>query len=99
MVTRTRRTIEERISEAQAKLKTLEKMKSAREEKTKALKANKNVLTKESVGVVELLNQIDAVANQNGVKVADVIKAVAKIKRTGLIIEHKSTRFDDVMSM
>jgi predicted Rossmann fold nucleotide-binding protein DprA/Smf involved in DNA uptake len=99
MITRTRRTIEERIAEAQTKLKKLEEMKNAREERAKAVKAKKNVLTKESVGVLELLTQIDAVANQHGVKVADVIKAVAKFKRTGLIIEHKSTRFDDVMGI
>lgn len=93
MATRAKRTIDERIAEAQAKLESLQK------QKLNSVKAKKLKLTKESVGVAELLNQIDSVAKQNGVNVADVIKAVAKLKRTGLVIEHKSTRFDDVMSL
>jgi hypothetical protein len=95
MVTSTKRTIEERITETQAKLKSLQN----EVKKIKSAKGKKLVLTKESAGVAELLNQIDLVTKQNGVKVADVIKAVAKFKRTGLVIEHKSTRFDDVMSL
>ena len=95
MVTRAKRTIEERIAETQAKLKSLQ----AEEKKLKSAKAKKLVLTKESAGVAELLKQIDSVAKQNGVKAVDVIKAVAKLKRTGLVIEHRSTRFDDVMSL
>lgn len=92
MVTRAKRTIEERIAETQAKLKSLQNEK-------KIISAKAKKLTKESAGVAELLNQIDSVAKQNGVKVADVIKAVAKLKRTGLVIEHQSTRFDDVMPL
>ncbi len=93
MATRTRRTIEERIAETEAKLKALQ------EEGRKIKAAKKLGLTKDSAGVAELLKQIDSVAKQNGVKAADVIKAVAKLKRTGLVIEHKSTRFDDVMAL
>lgn len=93
MVARTKRTIEERIAETEVKLKALQ------EEERKIKVAKKSVLTKESAGVAELLNQIDSVAKQNGVKTVDVIKAVAKLKRTGLVIEHRSTRFDDVMAL
>jgi len=95
MVTRTRRTIEEQIAEAQAKLKALQEQ----GKKIKEAKSKRFVLNKDSAGVAELLNQIDSVAKQNGVKAADVIKAVAKLKRTGLLIEHRSTRFDNVMAL
>ena len=99
MATRTRRSIEDRIAETQAKLKALEEKKKAMEEKRKSAKTMKLVLTKDSPGITELLNHIDSTAKQNGVKVADIIKAVAKLKRTGLVIEHRSTRFDDVMGL
>lgn len=93
MVSRVKPTIEDRIADTQAKLKSLQNERK----KLQAAKAKK--LTKASIGVADLLRQIDSVAKQNHVKVADVIKLVAKLKRTGLLIEHKSTRYDDVMSL
>lgn len=92
MVTRAKRTIEDRIADTQAKLKLLQS-----EKKLELTKAKK--LTRASAGMAELLKQIDSVAKHNNVKAADVIKLAAKLKRTGLVIEHKSTRFDEVMSL
>lgn len=48
-------------------------------------------LSSESKGMQELLAAVQSVADQNKVAVAEVIKAVAKLKRTGLKIE-KSVR-------
>ena len=93
MVTRAKRTIEDRIADTQAKLKLLQSEKK----KLELTKAKK--LTRASAGMAELLKQIDSVAKHNTVKAADVIKLAAKLKRTGLVIEHKSTRFDEVMSL
>jgi hypothetical protein len=44
-------------------------------------------LSSESTGMQELLTAVQYVADQNKVAVAEVIKAVAKLKRTGLNIE------------
>lgn len=44
-------------------------------------------LTGESKGMQALLTAVQSVAEQNKVAVAEVIKAVAKLKRTGLKIE------------
>ncbi|MGO9444002.1 MAG: hypothetical protein ACLPXB_04400 [Thiobacillaceae bacterium] len=44
-------------------------------------------LTGESKGMQELLASVQNVADDNKVSVADVIRAVAKLKRTGLKIE------------
>ena len=48
-------------------------------------------LSSESKGMQALLTAVQSVADQNNVAVAEVIKAVAKLKRTGLKIE-KATR-------
>jgi hypothetical protein len=48
-------------------------------------------LNAESKGMPALLTAVQSVADQNNVAVAEVIKAVAKLKRTGLKIE-KATR-------
>jgi len=48
-------------------------------------------LSKESPGMEALLDVVQTVADNNNVAVAEVIKAVAKLKRTGLKIE-KATR-------
>ena len=48
-------------------------------------------LSKDSPGMSALLDVVQTVADTNKVAVAEVIKAVAKLKRTGLKIE-KSTR-------
>lgn len=97
MTIRQKRTIDQRIAEAQAKLKALEEKKKAKEEKV--LKTKKVILTKDSAGMPELLSQIQEVANANKMKVAEVVMAISRIKRTGLIFRHRSTNFDDVMGM
>jgi len=48
-------------------------------------------LSKDSPGMEALLDVVQTVADNNKVAVAEVIKAVAKLKRTGLKIE-KATR-------
>ena len=93
MVSRAKRTIEDRIADTQAKLKSLQN------EKKKLQSAKAKKLTKSSAGVAELLKQIDLVARQNNVKAAAVIELAARLKRTGLVIEHASTKYDDVMSL
>lgn len=85
MVTkRTKKTKEELLQEAEAKVKSIK-------QQIKAEKLKQNAaLTSESAGMAEAVTAIEAAAKMNKVKVADVIKAIAKIKRTGLKIE--STR-------
>ncbi len=48
-------------------------------------------LSKDSPGMSALLDVVQTVADTNKVAVAEVIKAIAKLKRTGLKIE-KATR-------
>lgn len=48
-------------------------------------------LDKDSAGMPALLDAVQSTADLNNVAVADVIKAVAKLKRTGLKIE-KATK-------
>ena len=48
-------------------------------------------LSKDSPGMEALLDVVQTVADNNNVAVSEVIKAVAKLKRTGLKIE-KATR-------
>jgi hypothetical protein len=76
----TRKTLEEMIADTKAKLKELEA-------KSKAKGKNKTTeLTKDSDGMVALIAAIDAVATTHKITVPEVVKAVARIKRTGLII-------------
>lgn len=84
MAQRKRRTIEERIADAQEKLKHLIAIKESGSANSKPL------LTKESPGMSEFLQQLDVVINENKVKAAEVILLVAKIKRTGLKLTKKS---------
>ena len=60
-------------------------------EKKAKLLAKPAGLSADSAGMADLLAAVQAVADSNNVAVADVIKAVAKLKRTGLKIE-KATR-------
>lgn len=79
---RTRRTIDDRIAELQAKIKVLEEKKKANE--MKKIKAQKVKLTRDTEGMSDLLAWVDQIAAQNNVRAADVVMAVAKLKRTGL---------------
>ena len=80
----TKKTIQERIAAAEArKIKADEAI-----AKLKALAAN---LSKEKPGINAAIAAVENAAKLNSVKSADVIKAIAKIMRTGLKIE-KATR-------
>ena len=50
------------------------------------------LFSKESPGVADLLNQIDAAAENNKVKVAEIIKLFSRLNRTGLKIEDRPKR-------
>ena len=74
-----RRTKEERIAALEAQIQKL---------KEKAAAAPKEIkLSKESAGIAETISAIETAAELNEVSVAEIIKAVARIKRTGLKIE------------
>ena len=75
--TRTRRTIEEKIVEQEAKLKALK-------EAARAAKKGKKELTRDSEGVENLLAQLEGVAKANKVKKPVLIRAIAKLTRSGL---------------
>lgn len=79
MVTRARRSIDELIAAQEAKLKEL-----------KALKRNagraKKELTRESEGMEALLAMLEQVASANKVKKPMLLRAIAKITRSGLKI-------------
>ncbi len=60
-------------------------------EKKAKLLSKLSDLSRESQGMEALLDVVQNVAESNNATVADVIRAVAKLKRTGLKIE-KSTR-------
>lgn len=77
---RVRRTIDQIIADTEARLKALQSKKAvSAKPQTK--------LTSDSAGMSELLDNFAAVAKQNNVTTADVIKAVARLKKTGLTIE------------
>ena len=75
--TRTRRTIEEQIEAQKAKLKALIASK-------RTAKKTKKEITRESEGVENLLAQLEAVAKANKVKKPVLIRAIAKLTRSGL---------------
>jgi hypothetical protein len=80
-----RRTKEERIAALEAQIQKL---------KEKAPAAPKEIkLTKESAGITTLISAIEDAANLNEVSVAEIIKAVARIKRTGLKIESSDRKY------
>jgi hypothetical protein len=73
-----RRTKEERIAALEAQIQQL-KEKSAAPKKVK--------LTKECAGITEAISAIENAAELNEVSVVEVIKAISRIKRTGLKID------------
>lgn len=85
------KTIDEKITEMKQKMKEL-RMQKKLAAKVKTPKAAKPELSKDSPGVEILLNQIDATAENNKVKVAEIIKLVSRLKRTGLGIEDRAGR-------
>jgi len=77
----TKKTKEDLLKEAEAKVKNIKKQ-------IKAEKAKKDAaLTKHSEGMEVAIAAVEAAAKANKVKIADVIRAIAKIKRAGLKIE------------
>lgn len=79
--TRSKKTKEELLKEAEARVKMIKQQIKAEKQKQNA------ALSKDSTGMAEAVKALEAAAAANNVKVADVIKAIAKIKRTGLKIE------------
>ena len=80
IMARVRRTIDQIIADTEAKLKALKGKKSVN------VKAQTK-LTSDSAGMGELLDNFSSVMKQHNVTAAEVIKAVARIKKTGLTIE------------
>ncbi len=78
---RSKKTKEELLKEAEARVKMIKQQIKAEKQKQNA------TLSKDSNGMAEAVKAVEAAATANNVKVADVIKAIAKIKRTGLKIE------------
>lgn len=75
---RTRKTIDEIIAAQEAKLKEL------KAKKRNAAKGMKKEITRESEGIANLLITLEAVARANKVKKPVLIRAVAKLTRSGL---------------
>ena len=75
---RTRKTIDEIIAAQEAKLKAL------KAKKRNAAKGKKKEITRDSEGIESLLNAIEAAAKANKVKKPVIIRAVAKLTRSGL---------------
>lgn len=73
-----RRSKQEIIKELEAKIQKLK-------EHTTVEKPVK--ITKESAGIADAISAIENAATQNNIAVSDVIKAISRIKRTGLQIE------------
>lgn len=75
--TRTRLTAEQRIEALNAKIKAIK-------EAARTAKKGKKEITRESEGVEALLAQLEAVAKANKVKKPVLIRAIAKLTRSGL---------------
>ena len=75
--TRTRLTAEQRIAALQAKI-------SAIKAAARTAKKGKKEITRESEGVENLLAQLEGVAKANKVKKPVLIRAIAKLTRSGL---------------
>ena len=75
---RTKLTIEQKIEKKMAELKEL------RAAKRDAKRGKKKEITRESDGIANLLLAIEAAAKANKVKKPVIIRAVAKLTRSGL---------------
>jgi hypothetical protein len=81
-----RRTKEERIAALEAQIQKLKEAPAAPKEAK---------LDKESPGIAAAVTAIEDAAKLNEISVAEVIKAVARIKRTGLKIENSVRKSKD----
>ena len=75
--TRTRLTAEQKIEALEAKIKAIK-------EAERLAKKGKKEITRESEGVANLLETLEAVAKANKVKNPVLIRAIAKLTRSGL---------------
>ena len=75
--TRTRLTAEQRIAALNAKIKAIK-------EAARTAKKGKKEITRECEGVEALLAQLETVAKANKVKKPVLIRAIAKLTRSGL---------------
>lgn len=73
-----RRSKEEIIKELEAKILKL---------KEQAVPKKEAKITKDSAGIAEAVSAIETASVQNEISVAEVIKVISRIKRTGLRIE------------
>lgn len=78
-----RRSKEEIIKALEAKIQKLKEQASADKEVK---------ITKQSAGISDAIAAIENAATANNIAVADVIKAIARIKRTGLKIEDSARK-------
>ena len=81
-----RKSIDELIADAEAKLKELHNRKNSVKETFE--------LNKDSSGMTELISAFDAVVQGNKVKASDVIRAIAKIKRIRIEIPARGKSVD-----
>ena len=75
-----RRTKEERIAALEAQIQKLKENSGTAKKQIK--------LTKENSGITTAISAIENAAELNEVTVAEIIKAIARFKRTGLKIEN-----------
>lgn len=76
VTTLTRLTADERIAALQDKIKAIE-------EAQRKSKRGKKEITRENEGVANLLTQLEAIAKANKVKKPLLIRAIAKLTRSG----------------
>lgn len=86
---RVRRSFDERIKSLREEIAELEK--KQQEELSK-----KTVLTKSSLGVEAAIAALELVVKENKTTMAEVIKLIAKTKRTGLTIEKTVKRKEEI---
>jgi 3-methyladenine DNA glycosylase Tag len=78
VIKRTRLTAEQKIVALEAKIKAI------KEAERNAAKVKKKELTRESEGMEALLAMLEQVASANKVKKPTLIRAIAKLTRSGL---------------
>ncbi|MEI7456924.1 MAG: hypothetical protein WCK93_09390 [Nitrosomonadales bacterium] len=78
-----RRSKEDIIKELEAKIQKLKERASVDKEVK---------ITKDSAGIAEAISAIENAATENNIAVSEVIKAIARIKRTGLKIEDSARK-------
>ncbi len=80
-----------RRSKEQIILALEEKLKKLKEEAS-SVKTKELILTKESPGIADVIDAIDKAVSANKSSVVEIIKAIARIRRTGLKIENATRK-------